>query len=206
MPKMQYKNLWGSKDSGYDQQRADLFKVQIHLPRTLGGITNWSNDVEFAVTKFPFPDRKREVLPIKYLNMTNFQLGADTATGPIEIPVRYAFNQATALVLERWHQLTSNPRTGGVSQTTLIKANGEFWWLIPNQPEMDKIAQQETEAAMRPGLKYVLEGCLITGLKPSQADMTATGDAALTMLDFTLNVDRYYPVNINNMVFGKSTA
>jgi hypothetical protein len=172
----------------------------------LGGITNWSNDVEFAVTKFPFPDRKREVLPIKYLNMTNFQLGADTATGPIEIPVRYAFNQATALVLERWHQLTSNPRTGGVSQTTLIKANGEFWWLIPNQPEMDKIAQQETEAAMRPGLKYVLEGCLITGLKPSQADMTATGDAALTMLDFTLNVDRYYPVNINNMVFGKSTA
>jgi hypothetical protein len=198
---MQYRNLWGTQESGYDQQRADLFKVQIHLPSVLGGITNWSNDVEFAVTKFPFPDRKRETIPIKYLNMTNHMLGADAATGPIEIPVRYAFNQATHMVLEKWHQMTSNPRTGGVAQTSTIKCNGEFWWLIPNTPEQEKVSQTETEAAMRVGMRYQLEGCLITGLKPSGADMAATGESALVNLDFTLSVDRYFPVQISNMVF-----
>lgn len=202
MPRMQFRNVWGSQDSGYDQQRADLFKVQIHLPRALGGITGWSNDVEFAVFRFPFPDRKREVIPVKYLNMTNFQLGADTQSSPIEIPVRYAFNQQTAAILERWHQMTSNPRTGGVAQTSSIKCSGEFWWLVPNMPVQEQVLQSETEAAMGVGLQYHLEGCLITGLKPSGADMTATGDAALVNLDFTLNVDRYYPVDLTKMAFG----
>jgi hypothetical protein len=200
MAKMQYKNLWGSQNSGFDQQRADLFKVQIHLPSILGGVTNWSNDVEFAVTRFPFPERKREVIGIKYLNLTNYVLGPDTPVGPIEIPVRYAFNQATAQLLEKWHQLTSNPHTGGVAQTTLVKAQGEFWWLVPNMADQERIPQAETGTAMRPGLVYKLEGCLITGLKPSNADMSATGDSALVMLDFTLNVDRYYPLNVNAMV------
>src|SRR3954470_11734403 len=154
MPRMQFKNLWGSQDSGIDQQRADLFKVQIHLPRTLGGVTNWSNDVEFAVTKFPFPDRKRGVIPTKYLNQTNFQLGADEATGPIEIPVRYAFNQQTHQLLERWHWLTSNPRTGGVALTSAVKCRGEFWWLIPNMTEQQAVGQTPSDTALQVAQRY----------------------------------------------------
>lgn len=198
---MQYRNTWGTESqSGFDQQRADLFKLQIVLPRALGGISGWSQHIEFGVFKFPFPERKREVVPTKYLNMTNYQLGADTATGPIEIPVRYAFNQATHELLEKWHQMTSNPLTGGVALTTAIKTHGEFWWLIPNMPEQEKVAQVDTESALRVGMHYWLEGCLITGLKPSPADMTATGESGFVNLDFTLSVDRYYPYDINNMV------
>jgi hypothetical protein len=202
---MNFKNLWGSQDSGIDQQRADLFKVQIHLPtRALGGVSAWANDVEFAISKFPFPDRKREAIPTKFLNQTNFQLGADVAANPIEIPVRYAFNQQTHQLLERWHQLTSNSRTGGVALTSAVKARGEFWWLIPNMPEQERIGEVESDNTLRVAQRYALEGCLILGLKPSDADMTASGDAALVSLQFTLQVDRYYPVAINQMVF-KST-
>lgn len=202
---MNYRNLWGSQGSGIDQQRADLFKLQINLPTSaLGGITSWSNDVEFAVTRFPFPDRKRDVIPTKYLNQTNFQLGPDQPVGPIEIPVRYAFNQATAQLLEKWSYLTSNPRTGGVGLTSGLKAKGVFWWLIPNMAEQIQLGQTDSDSAMKIGLQYTLEGCLITGLKPSGADMTATGEAALVNLDFTLQIDRYYPVNINNMVYPSS--
>ena len=205
MPQVAYRNLWGSQNSNIDQQRADLFKFQINLPAILGGVAGWSNFVEFATHKFPFPERKREVIAIKYLNQTNFQLGADAPLGAIEIPVRYAFNQATAGVLEAWHQMTSNPRTGGVAQTSLIKTNGEFTWLIPNQAAQEQLSQiNSSPDAMQVGLRYILEGCLITGLTPGGADMSATGDGALVSLNMTLQVDRYYPADLNNMVVGST--
>jgi hypothetical protein len=206
MPRTKYKNIWGSAaaDGGIDQQRSDLFKVTINLPATIGGIGVWTNDVEFAVAQFPFPERSREMVAIKYLNQTNHMIGSDTATGPVEIPVRYAFNQRTAQTLEKWHQLTSNSLTGGVALTSAVKANGVFTWLVPN---MDRQVanvnatgpQANVDDVMKEGLQIKLEGCLIRGLKFMDANMTDAGQGV--NLSFSLQVDRWYPVNINNMVF-----
>lgn len=201
MPRQKYKNAWGSSaaDGGIDQQRADLFRVTIHLPPLLGGVGVWSNDVEFAVDKFPFPDRTREMIPIKYMNQTNYQIGADTQVGPVEIPVRYAFNQHTAQVLERWNYLTSNPETGGVGLTSAIKANGYFRWMVPDMnAQVAGLNGSTTGDVMKDGLVYRLEGCLIRGLKFTDADM-AQGNQVVN-LTFSLQVDRYYPQNINAMV------
>jgi len=200
---MLYKNLWGTANQGFDQQRADLFEVEIILPAACGGVSAWNNHVKFAVQKFPFPDRKSDTIPVKYMNQTNHVLGADAPTGPIEIPVRYAFNQETHRRLEMWKCLCSNPRSGGVALTSFAKAMGEFRWLIP-----DMRAQQNFDEKMAfiKGQEYTLEGILITGLKPGGADMAATGDASLVNLEFTLQVDRYYPKDLDNMVFSSNVG
>ena len=197
---IKFKNIWGSTDGGVDQQRADLFQVQIDLPSVIGKITRWAESVEFALTRFPFPERKIEMIAIKRMQQTNHVIGPDQATGPIEIPVRYAFNRDTAQVLEKWFQLTSNPQTGASSLTSKVKASGEFWHLVPNQSEVNDIGQVPTDTALQRGLTWKLEGILISGFTPAQADNTATGDAALQMYNFNLHIDRYYPKNIDAMV------
>lgn len=194
------KNIWGSAGSNLDQQRGDLFRIAINLPPALGGSSRWDSAIQFAVKSFPFPTREREMIPIKYLNQTNYQLGADTGSGTIEIPIRYAFNQDTAKILEQWHWMHSHPGTGGVALTSRIKANGYFYWLIPNL-DPTKVPESVTEAAsanlMIDGGAYALEGVMVKGLKPSDADMESSNN--LVFLNLTLQIDRYYPINPSDL-------
>lgn len=198
MPRVNNKNQWGAAGAGIDAQRSDLFKVTLNLPPAIGGTTVWSDHVEFAVEKFPFPDRQREMIPIKYLQQTNFQIGADAAPGPIDIPVRYAFNQPTAQILEKWNYLTSNPQTGAVGLTSRVKANGKFRWQVPNVSAQQLLeSSAPSENTMIDGLVYILEGCLVKGLKFSDADMTSSN--SIVTIQFQLQIDRYYPENLGMM-------
>lgn len=197
MPRLAFKNTFGSQNSKLDLQRVDLFKLTIVLPAALG--LDWRENVEFAIEKFPFPDRQMDLHPMKYMQHTNWLLGADAQRGPVEIPVRYAFAQRTAEALEKWMWLCSNPLTGGVGLTTEVKAKGLMRWLVPNmQRQIQDIRgnAQPTENTMNEGLTFQLEGCLIKGLKFVDASMTESTPVNMT---FTLSVDDWYPVDINKM-------
>ncbi len=205
MPRtMHYKNLWGAAGQNIDQQRSDLFKITLNLPRDVGGLNAWEQNVAFAVEKFPFPERTREAIPVKYMNQTNYQIGADVPTGVIDIPVRYAFDQQTAQALEKWNYYISNPVTGGVSLASKAKCNGAFYWLIPNQTAQtrdltigsDVSTDVVSDNILSEGACYKLEGCWIRGLRWSEADMT-TGTGLVT-LTFSLMCDRYYPALISD--------
>jgi len=202
MSKMLYKNEWGSQGSNLDPQRTDLFRFWINLPAVIGGMGNWQENVSFAVQSFPFPERAQQTFEMKYLNQVNHILGSDTPTGPIEVPVRYAFTQPTAQLLYRWHYLTSNPRTGSVVRTTQIKTYGFFAWLIPRKLTPDIIDQMEVDPnALQIGMQYQLEGCMPINLKPTDANMLE-GNVPVT-LTFRLQIDRFYPVSVDasNMIF-----
>lgn len=195
-----HKNLWGSQGSNLDPQRTDLFRFVMTLPPAIGG--SWEEHVSFAVERFPFPERSQQTFDMKYLNQVNHILGSDQATAPVEIPVRYAFTQATAQLLYRWHYLVSNPRTGSVVRTTEVKTYGEFRWLIPRKLTPDIIDRQEFDPnALETGLIYSLEGCMPINLKPTDANMTE-GNQYVT-LTFRLSIDRFYPKSLNsaNMIF-----
>ena len=199
--RMFFKNTFGSAASanGIDVQRPDLWKVTLALPQALG--VSWKQNVEFALEKFPFPERSREMTPIKYMSQTNFIPGGDTPTPAIEIPVRYAFAQLTAQALEAWNYLNANPQTGGVGLPSACKATGFMSWYVPNMPQMlTDISPTATSSTntMIEGLTYQLEGCQIKGLKFSDADMTAT--TGYVNLMFSLQIDRYYPVDVSDMV------
>lgn len=197
MSRLKYKNTFGSQNSKLDLQRGDLFKVTLELPAAIG--LPWDEHVEFAVEKFPFPDRKRDVFPVKYMQQTNQQIGGDAATPGVDIPVRYAFAQRTAEALEKWHWLIANPITGGVGLTSECKCKGYLRWLVPNmRKQIADIRGQPRpgEDTMKDGAIYVLEGCMITGLKFMDADMTQSGPINLS---FTLQCDRWYPENIDRL-------
>lgn len=199
--KLKNKNAWGSASSNLDSQRRDLFRVTIDLPPALGGAGSWSNDIEFAIQDWPFPERRRQRFETKYLNQTNFQLGADQPLNEIDVTVRYAFNQPTIQLLEKWNYLTSNPRTGGVAVTSAIKAKGYFIWLRPNMSAQVNVAStRPDDATLVPGAIYVLEGCFITGLTPVGGDHTV-GNEGVTY-QFNLSIDRAYPEDINRLVVG----
>ncbi len=193
-----FKNIWGSQGMNTDPQRSDLFYVKLAIPSFLTNAGSWDDDIGFAVEKFPFPERTRETIPIKFLQQTNHILGADTATAPISITVRHAFNRRTAEILERWHWLISNPKTGGVALTSDVKTNGIFQWQVPNVAYRDVDNAVEANA-MSVGAQYTLEGCFPTGLKPSDADMATGG---LVTLSFNLSVDRYYPDSPDKLTSG----
>ena len=198
MARLKYKNSFGSQGSKLDLQRIDLFKVTLDLPTVLG--LTWDENVEFAVEKFPFPDRKKDVTTIKYMQQTNNLIGGDTAMTAIDIPVRYAFAQRTAECLEKWFWLIANPRTGGVGLTSEVKCQGFLRWLIPNMAKQvaDLHGQPRPgEDTMKDGMVYTLEGCWISGLKFVDADMTQSGYVTAT---FNLCVDRWYPENIDQLV------
>lgn len=197
---MLFKNTFGAiaDGQGIDLQRQDLFKFTIELPAALG--IKWADEVQFAVEKFPFPERSVETYPVKYLQQTNNQIGGDTAMPSVEVLVRYAFNTRVAEALEKWFWLVSNPLTGGTGATSRVKAKGSFRWLVPNQTRQNAditSAAMSSQTTLRDGLQYNLEGCFIKGLKFSEAGMTQSGKVDL---QFTLQIDRYYPVDINNMV------
>ena len=200
MSKMNFNNTFGAIASanGFDLQRSDLWKVSISLPQVLG--VSWRDNVEFLLEKFPFPARERDMIEVKYMQQTNFLIGRDAPTPAIEIPVRYAFGVQVAEALEKWYWLVSNPRTGGVGLTTQVKSKGLMRWIVPNmQRQVQDIRGnvQPGENTMDEGLTYVLEGCIIKGLKFSDADMTASG---FVNLMFSLQIDRYYPEDVNKMV------
>ena len=192
---MQFKNTFGAATSdgslGIDIQRSDLFHVELQLPGVLGGVTAWDQNIAFAIEKFPFPERSREMVPVKYLNQTNYQPGADTATPSVNLTVRYAFTQSTFTLLEQWHWLTSNPITGSVGLASQIKTNGSFWWLIPVQPTLDSSVNASNSMVI--GGAYFLEGCMVKGFKPADADMTTSN--GLVTAEFGLQIDRYYPLD-----------
>jgi len=199
MAKIGFNNTFGAVASanGLDLQRVDLWKIELMLPQVLG--INWQDNVQFLLEKFPFPTREREMIEVKYMQQTNFLIGKDVPTPSIEIPVRYAFGTRAAEALEKWFYLVSNPRTGGVGLTTQVKAKGFMTWYTPNmQRQVADIRGnvQPSENTMDPGLTYVLEGCIIKGLRFTDADMTQSN--FVNML-FTLQIDRYYPDDVNNM-------
>lgn len=197
---MNFKNTFGaiSSANGIDLQRNDLWKCEISLPAVLG--IDWRENVQFLLEKFPFPARDRDMIEVKYMQQTNFVIGRDAPTPAIEIPVRYAFGVRVAEALEKWHWLVSNPMTGGVGLTTQVKAKGWLRWVVPNmQRQVQDIRGnvQPGENTMDDGLVYVLEGCIIKGLKFTDADMTQSANVNLL---FSLQIDRYYPENVNDMV------
>jgi hypothetical protein len=198
MARMLFKNTFGSQNSRLDLQRQDLFKFTINLPTALN--LDWTENVEFAVEKFPFPERSIEVIGVKYMQQTNFLIGGDTPTPAIEVPVRYAFAQLTATALEKWFWLTRNPLTGGVGLTSVVKTNGYFTWIVPNQTAQQadiRGTPTTSQNTMQAGLVYSLEGCLLKGFKFSDADMTTSGKVDCQL---SIQIDRYYPQNIDNMI------
>lgn len=198
MARMLYKNTFGSQNSRLDLQRQDLFKFTINLPSALN--LDWTENVEFAVEKFPFPERSIEVIGVKYMQQTNFLIGGDTPTPAVEVPIRYAFGQLTAQALEKWQWLVRNPLTGGVGLTSVVKTNGYFTWIVPNQTAQQadiRGTPTTSQNTMQAGLIFSLEGCLPKGLKFSDADMTTSGKVDCQL---SLQIDRYYPQNIDNMI------
>lgn len=190
-----FKNMFGSAGSNLDQQRKDLFRVSIALPSALGdqnsGTNIWDNEIAWAIAKFPFPSRAVETTQTKYLQQTNHQIGADVASESITMPVRYAFNRRSIELLERWRNLISDPRTGRVARTSVVKTTGFFYWLIPN----DAVLTQESPSiddSFKLLRAYHLEGCLLTDLMPEEADMESSGSI---LYSFKMQIDRYYPVN-----------
>jgi len=200
MARLKYKNTFGSQNSKLDLQRVDLFKVTLELPTAIAAAVGpWSEHVEFAVEKFPWPERKVDTTPIKFMQQTNQLIGGDTATGAVEIPVRYVFAQHTAELLEKWLYLIRNPLTGGVGLTSEVKCMGYVRWLVPNMTrQINDIRGQPTpgEDIMQDGAIYILEGCWISGLKFVDADATASGYVTMS---FSLQCDRWYPANIDRL-------
>lgn len=202
MPKLQYKNSFGSQgQSGanlLDLQRSDLFKVSLILPPAIG--LTWIDNVEFAIETFPWPERSTQPIPVKFMQQTNFIVGPDTATPSIDLKVRYAFAQPTAQALEKWYWLTSNPLTGGVGLTSQVKAHGRMRYLVPNMAK--QIADLNAQAlpgqnTLMDGLVYELEGIMIKSFKYS--DSSATEGTYVT-IQMGLQIDRYYAVDPNSMV------
>ena len=156
--KIGFKNTFGSQTSAtsLDLQRVDLWKVNISLPQALG--INWQDNVQFLLEKFPFPNRERDMIEVKFMQQTNFIIGKDAPTGPIEIPVRYAFNSLAATALEKWYWLVSNPLTGGVGLTSQVKAMGSMSWYTPNMQNM----VQDIRGNAQPGISTMDKGLTYT--------------------------------------------
>lgn len=208
---MLYRNVWGAQsDQGpTDQQRADLFQVEINLPAALritgangqvasgnGGVGVWNQHITWAVTTFPFPSRDVEAIPIKVLQQTNYQIGADAASDAIDMKVRYAFNQRSVEVLERWFAMTRNQSNGGVGLTSAIKADGWFYWLTPNIANLGNISAPESQAYTRIRA-YRLFGCWLRDLKPDEANMESRD--ALVNVTMKMQIDRYYPLSPDDL-------
>jgi hypothetical protein len=205
MALLKYKNNWGTQNSQLDPLRPDLFRISLNIPSAVistvgagGGPNLWDSEVSFGVEKFPFPAREREMIAIKQFNQTNFVIGADSPTAPVDVTIRWAFNRATAEVLERWHQLTSNPQNGGVAVTSEVKTDGYFYYLVPNMPDLVAMNDPTANATMQDGPSYYLEGVLIRGLKPMQESDMSVGNQIVT-LAFNLQIDRYYPITPSDL-------
>ena len=202
---MQGKNLWGAAAAtagqAYDQVRSDLFIVKMNPPAIVGGL-NFNDQISFAISKFPFPDRGRESIQVKYLNQTNKLVGADTALPSVTVTARQAYTTQTAQLLEEWYWATSNPN-GGVALTSQIKTSGDFYWLAPvagstTTYDSTNVNGGSSNSLYRQVCHYTLEGVWIKSLKPSDADMTQSN--GLVDLSFSVEIDRYYPQATSDLV------
>ena len=196
---MGFKNTWGTPQSGIDQQRADLFYVTLNYPQVIGEqSTVFDQFISWTIEKFPFPDREIEAVAIKHGQQTNYQIGADKGLdGGIDITFRYAFNQRTAELLEKWFRLISNPITGGVGIASHVKTNGSFYWLVPDMNVQADLTNTQPDHTFVAGGAYYLEGAWLRSLKPSEANQT-DGNKFVT-LDCKLHIDRYYPINPSDL-------
>ena len=201
-----FKTPFGQANVNVDPQRSDLFQVVLVFPPILnvganapGTASLWESECQFAVKTFPFPERDREMIPVKYLNQTNFVIGADAPSGPVAVEVRYPFQRRTGEMLERWHQLISNSQTGGVAITSQVKSYGYFYWMVPNMDIQADPENTSTTDTMLYGPSYYIEGVLIKNLKPSNAD-TSVGNN-LVEFTFTLQIDRYYPLSPTDLTY-----
>jgi hypothetical protein len=92
--------------------------------------------------------------------------------------------------------------TGGTGLTSAVKCNGEFRWLVPDMAKQianaNSLGGADASDTLKTGLIYKLEGCFITGLKPTDANMVQ-GNTPVN-LGFTLMVDRYYPINPSGLI------
>ena len=204
---MGYKNTWGSPQSGIDQQRADLFYVVMAYPSAVIGesSTVWDQYITWTIEKFPFPEREVDVSPIKHGQQTNYQIGADKGLSAIELTFRYAFNQRTAELLEKWFWLVSNPITGGVGIASHVKTNGTFYWLVPDMNVQGQVTSNTNQSGtFVAGGAYYLEGAMLTALKVSDADQTE-GNKFVT-LEGKFQIDRYYPTNPANLTVTANTT
>jgi hypothetical protein len=201
MPVLQYTNNWGAQNSQLDPLRPDLFRVQLQIPQQVlgGGSGLWDSEVSFAIKSFPFPAREREMIPIKWLQQTNYVIGADVGLQPVELNVRWAFNRRTVEILERWYQLTANAQNGGVAITSLIKTNGFLYFLIPS---MNAVADPTDTAndAFVDGPRWYLEGVLIKGLKVAENLDMGVGNEIVTV-NFSIQMDRMYPLDPSDLSF-----
>ena len=111
------------------------------------------------------------------------------------MPVRYAFAQNTAKLLEKWSWMHSHPN-GGVALTSQIKSDGWFWWMIPGQRGIPEDSSVDVDS-MRDGASMYLEGVMITNFKPTDADMTSNNN--LVEYTMTLSIDRYYPKKLDDL-------
>lgn len=198
MGRIIYQNTFGSQGSKLDLQRNDLWKVSISLPQAIG--MKWEDEVQFAVEKFPFPQREKEVIPIKYLQQTNKQIGGDTDLATSELTIRYPFGAKTIEALEKWFWLVANPVTGGVGLTSEVKSKGYFRYLVPNMARQVADLQKGAtpgQDTLKDGLKWVLEGVWPKAFKMTDADMTTGNQVSMCMVTFA--IDRYYPEDINSM-------
>jgi hypothetical protein len=199
MPVIQYQNAWGAQNSQLDPLRPDLFRITFAIPAQVlgGGAGLWDSEVSFGVKQLPFPEREREMIPVKWLQQTNFVVGADTALAPTALNVRWAFNRRTVEILERWHQLTGNNQNGGVAITSQVKTNGFLYFLIPNMTAVSD-PTDTTNDAFFDGPRYYLEGVLVKGLKVSEnADMTVGNE--IVTVNLSLQIDRYYPLDPSDL-------
>ena len=202
---LKFKNVWGAANSNVDPLRGDLFLIDLKFPSLLntgsqapGSVGLWESECQFAVKEFPFPNREVDTIDVKYLQQTNHVIGADAATAPIDIIVRWAFQRRTAELLTRWCELITNPITGGVAITSQVKTHGRFSYLIPNMTVQADPDLTSGVNVMLKGPQYWLEGCFPKSIKPSNSDMAT---ASLVELTFTLSVDRFYPLNVTDLTY-----
>ena len=91
--------------------------------------------------------------------------------------------------------------------TSAVKTIGYFYWLVPNmavQANVDVSDPLATAANTFDKIKaYKLEGVLVKGLKPSNADTSQSNNTV--ELAFGLQIDRYYPDNPDDLVYNLPT-
>ena len=192
---MVFRNQWGAAGASTDQQRADLFRVTVVLPPQLqlqagSGANVWDKEIGWAISKFNFPDRGVDQIAIKHGQHTNYQIGADKPVGEISMTARYAFNQRTAELLERWYNVTSNRKIGAVALTSAVSTEGTFYWLTPNLDALSNPSAAEKDA-YKLIRAYRLIGCWLSGLTPSAADAEST--SGLVTYDIKMTCNDYYP-------------
>ena len=197
------KNLFGASAAtgGADLQRTDLFRVVISPPASIITSAQWGAEIQMAVAAFPFPEREKEIIAVKYLQQVNQLVGGDKATGQVKATFRYPFAYKTAKLLERWFWATSNPLTGGTCLTSQLKGSGYVEMLIPQDISgvvadlADSVGYNGMSAQAQSNDPYVVQQrWYLEGIWPSNFTMTELNMEGSKFVEcaVTFVLDRYY--------------